>query len=400
MPWAIKPIFKTKDLIFWIGLAVLVGLFWMYLGSAARPFLIGLVLAYIMNPLVRRLMRAGMNRTAASITTIMVFFFGIGALIFATAPFLVRNVTELLRALPALLQQAQGQVDIWRVWLEERLGTKIDLAEATNNISLSQFASTAIDWFTSSLQSFGTTGKALMNSVEILLIVPFAVFYFLMDWERLTRGLRKLVPISMRRSVYSLSGEIDAMIGSYFRGQVIVCLALGSFYALSLWAIGLRYGVAIGVISGLLSFIPYLGTGACLVLSFGVGLAQFWPDWTMLILIGVVIGVGQFIEGNFLTPLLVGRHVGLHPLALMFGLIAMGSLYGFVGLLFSVPLTGTVAIILRRVMERYRASDFFLRPDSTVQAKDLTSATPAVPPQPQAPALVAPSVPSPGLKRH
>lgn len=370
---AANPLFKLKDLIFWIGLMVLAGLFWYYLGSAARPFIIGFVLAYTLNPLVRKLIAAGLNRIVATAAVILVFFFGIGAVIFLTAPYIVRNVGELLRALPSLLQQLQGMLGQFLAWLEGRFGLRLDLAEATNNISFTQFASTAIEWLTTSLQSFGSTGRALMNSVEILLIVPFAVFYFLVDWERLTRALRRMVPVSMRRSVFSLTREIDNMIGGYFRGQFIVCFLLGGFYAIALWSISLPYAIAIGVVSGLVAFIPYLGTATCLVLAFSVGIAQFWPDWSMLLLIGAIIGIGQFFEGNFLTPYFVGRHVGLHPLALMFGLIAMGSLYGFVGLLLSVPLTGTVAIILRRLSERYRASDFFRRDDSSVRAKDLAA---------------------------
>lgn len=373
MPLTLRPIFKAKDLIFWLGLAVLVGLFWYYLGAAARPFIIGLVLAYVLNPLVRRLIVLGINRTLASVVIVLVFFFGVGALLSVSAPFIARNVADLLRALPSLVATGQGHLDSLRGWLESRFGLKLDLAEATSNISLSQFVTTAVDWFTSSIQSFGATGRALMSSIEILLIVPFAVFYFLVDWERLTRSLRQMVPKSMRRSVYSLSGEIDAMMGGYFRGQFIVCLALGAFYTVALWAIGLRYGVAIGIVSGLLSFIPYLGTGTCFVLSFGVGFAQFWPDWQMLVVIGVIIGAGQFVEGNFLTPYFVGRHVGLHPLALMFGLLAMGNLYGFSGLLLAVPVAGTVAIVLRRIGERYRMSDFFRSEHSHVAPRQITS---------------------------
>ena len=376
---AARPLFNSKDLIFWGALALIVGLFSYYLGASARPFIIGFALAYILNPLVRWLIRLGFNRLVATLSVVLVFFFGIGAVIFASAPFLVSNISELLRALPGLVQQLQGRFGQLILWAEGKFGMKINLAEATSNISLTQFASTAIDWFTSSLQSFGTTGKALMNSIEILLIVPFAVFYFLVDWERLTRALRRSVPIAMRRSVFSLTRDIDAMIGGFFRGQVIVCFMLGAFYTIALWAIGLRYGVAIGIVSGLLAFIPYLGTATCLVLSFGVGIAQFWPDWSMLIAIGAIIGAGQFLEGNFLTPYFVGRHVGLHPLTLMFGLIAMGSLYGFVGLLLSVPLTGTAAIVLRRIAARYRQSDFFRRDDSSVQIGDLT--TPRQPPK-------------------
>lgn len=359
MKSANAPIFEKKDMIFWLALLALTGAFFYWLGEAASPFLIGLGLAYILNPLVLRISMLGLPRWVAALIVISVFFFGVGFLIFALTPWIARNVAEFIRDLPATFQKLQAIFETYRPVIEARLG--INLSEASSQISISQFGSTAIDWLTKSLSSVGATTQAVMGSLEILLIVPFAVFYFLADWERLVRALQWLIPISLRRSVFTLTGEIDAMIGGYFRGQVIVCLFLGSFYALALSMMGLRYGLVIGAISGLLSFIPYLGTATCLVLSLGFGAAQYWPEWQMLILILAIIGAGQFLEGNILTPYFVGRHVGLHPLALMFGLIALGKLYGFTGLLLSVPITGTVAIVLRRMANRYRLSSFFRR---------------------------------------
>ena len=351
------PIFERKDLIFWLALVALAGLSWFVLREAVTPFLVGLGLAYILNPLVMRLGALGLPRWVAALAVICVFFFGVSFLIFATAPWIARNVADFIRALPATFERLQAIFEAYRPMIEAKLG--ISLADASSQISVSQFASTAIDWLTKSLSSVGATSQAVMSSLEILLIVPFAVFYFLADWERLVRALQWLIPVSLRRSVFTLTGEIDSMLGGYFRGQVLVCIALGAFYALALWLAGLRYGLIIGAISGLLAFIPYLGTATCLVLSLGFGIAQFYPEWSMLVVIGGIIAAGQFLEGNILTPYLVGRHVGLHPLALMFGLIALGKLYGFTGLLLSVPITGTVAIILRRMAHRYRKSDFF-----------------------------------------
>ena len=353
------PIFERKHLIFWLALLALAGVVWFYLHEAATPFLVGLALAYILNPLVLRLGPLGLPRWLAALAVICVFFFGLGFLIFATAPWIARNAAEFIRALPATFQRLQTIFETYRPEIEAKLG--ISLSDASSQISVSQFASTAIDWLTKSLSSVGATSQAVMSSLEILLIVPFAVFYFLADWERLVRALQWLIPVSLRRSVFTLTGEIDRMLGGYFRGQVLVCLFLGAFYAIALWMAGLRYGLIIGAISGLLAFIPYLGTATCLVLALGFGVAQFYPDWSMLIVIGGIIGAGQFLEGNILTPYFVGRHVGLHPLALMFGLIALGKLYGFTGLLLSVPVTGTVAIVLRRIAHRYRKSDFFRR---------------------------------------
>lgn len=349
--------FERKALIFWGVLALLVAGAWWLAGSSLTTFLIGFVLAYVLNPVVVRLRRLGLSRPWSVALVIIVFFFGLGLLVALTAPFIASHVSDFLRGLPAAIQRLQTILEGWRVWVENRYG--VSLSEATSQISLSQFASTAGNWLTSSLRSVGTASQAVMSSLEVLLVVPFTVFYLLMDWERFVRALQRLVPVGLRPSVFSLTKDIDDMIGGFFRGQVLVCLSLGAFYAVALKLAGLNYGLVIGAISGLLAFIPYLGTATCLVLSFGFGIAQFWPDWTMLVAIGAIIAVGQFLEGNILTPRLVGRHIGLHPLALIFGLIVCGQIWGFVGLLLSVPLTGTTAIVLRRLAVRYRASDFF-----------------------------------------
>lgn len=351
------PIFETKDLVFWLVLTALAVGAWLVLGGALAPFIVGLGMAYVLNPLVVRLRHLGLNRIAAVTLVILVFFFGLGYLIYRITPYIATQGAEFIRAMPDTVQRLQTILESYRTSIEGRLG--IDFAAASSSISLSQFAGTAVNWLTRSLTSVGSTGQAVMSSLEFLIVVPFAVFYFLTDWERLVRALQRLIPVSLHRSVFTLTGEIDRMLGGYFRGQAMVCLLLGLFYALALWMVGLRYGLLIGAVSGLLAFIPYLGTATCLVLAFGFGLAQYWPDWQMLLVIGAVVGVGQFLEGNVLTPLFVGRHVGLHPLALMFGLIALGNLYGFLGLLLSVPITGTVAIVLRRMVRRYRMSDFF-----------------------------------------
>ena len=357
MPASSPPLFERKALIFWGVLALLAGAVWFALGSALSSFLIGFVLAYVLNPLVVRLRRLGLGRPWAVALVILVFFFGLGLLVALAAPFIAANVSDFLRGLPATIQRLQALFEAARAAIEARYG--VSLSDATSQISLSQFISTAGNWLTSSLKSVGTASQAVLSSLEILLIVPFTVFYLLMDWERLVRSLQRLVPNDLRGSVFSLTKDIDDMIGGFFRGQVLVCVSLGAFYAVALRLAGLNYGIVIGALSGLLAFIPYLGTATCLVLAFGFGIAQFWPDWSMLVAIGVIIAIGQFLEGNILTPRLVGRHVGLHPLALMVGLVACGQLWGFVGLLLSVPLTGTAAIVLRRLAARYRASAFF-----------------------------------------
>jgi predicted PurR-regulated permease PerM len=169
----------------------------------------------------------------------------------------------------------------------------------------------------------------------------------------------RLIPLPQRESVRSLGREIDVTISAYVRGQSGVCLILGSYYAVGLTLTGLSFGLLIGVASGLISFIPYVGSLTALVLSLGVAVAQFFPDWSRIVIVAGVVLVGQFLEGNVLAPKLVGHSVGLHPVWLMFALFAFGYLFGFVGLLLAVPLAAAAGVLTRFAVRRYRESPLY-----------------------------------------
>ena len=184
-------------------------------------------------------------------------------------------------------------------------------------------------------------------------------FYLICDWDSMVDAVDRLIPLPQRDTVRELGREIDATISAYVRGQSGVCLILGSYYAVGLTLAGLSFGLLIGVISGLVSFIPYVGSLTALVLSLGVAVAQFFPDWTPIIIVAGVVLVGQFFEGNVLAPKLVGESVGLHPVWLMFALFAFSYLFGFVGLLLAVPLAAAAGVLIRFAVRRYRASPLY-----------------------------------------
>jgi predicted PurR-regulated permease PerM len=184
-------------------------------------------------------------------------------------------------------------------------------------------------------------------------------FYLICDWDRMVANVNRLIPVTQRETVRGLAGEIDAAISAYVRGQSGVCLILGSYYAVGLTLAGLSFGLLIGVVSGLISFIPYVGSLTALVLSLCVATAQFIPDWSRILIVAGVVLFGQFIEGNVLAPKLVGHSVGLHPVWLMFALFAFGYLFGLVGLLLAVPLAAATAVLIRFSIRRYLASPLY-----------------------------------------
>jgi predicted PurR-regulated permease PerM len=203
-------------------------------------------------------------------------------------------------------------------------------------------------------------GQAIISVFALLVITPVVAFYLLVDWDRMVATVDGWVPLRHRDTVRELAWEMHQAIAGFVRGQAAVCALLGLFYAVGLSLVGLNFAVLIGLTAGLLSFIPYVGSLTGLMVSVGVAVVQFWPDWTWILATLGVCVAGQFIEGNILSPKLVGASVGLHPVWLMFALLAFGSLFGFVGLLLAVPLAAMVGVLARFALRRYMASPLYL----------------------------------------
>ena len=189
-----------------------------------------------------------------------------------------------------------------------------------------------------------------------MVVTPVVAFYLIYDWHRMIATADSWVPVNQRETVRQLAREVDAAIAGFVRGQTAVCLILGSFYAVALTLSGLNFGLLIGLISGVITFIPYVGSMTGLTLAMAVAVAQFWPQWGSILEVLAIFLVGQFLEGNLLSPKLVGESVGLHPVWLIFALLAFGYLFGFVGLLVAVPLAATIGVLMRFALQRYRES--------------------------------------------
>ena len=209
------------------------------------------------------------------------------------------------------------------------------------------------------VKSLWSGGQALVSLFSLLVITPVVVFYILVDWDRMVATIDGWVPVGQRDTVRGLAGEIDRAIAGFLRGQSLVCLFLGLWYGIGLSLIGLNFGFLIGICAGVLSFIPYVGSLTALVLAAVISIVQGWPSWLLFFLAMGVVGTGQFLEGNVLTPRLVGASVGLHPVWLMFSLFAFGSLFGFTGLILAVPVSAMIGVLCRFALRRYLESPLY-----------------------------------------
>ena len=211
---------------------------------------------------------------------------------------------------------------------------------------------------------------ALFNLLSLLVVTPIVLFYMLNDWDRMVAVVDGWLPRHHADTIRGIARDIDRAMAGFIRGQGTVCLVLGAFYAVALVASGLHFGLLIGITAGLLSFIPYVGSIIGGTLSIGMALVQFWPDWVQILLIAAIFGLGQFLEGNFLSPKLVGGRVGLHPVWMMFALMAFGYLFGFVVLLMAVPLAAAIRVIVRYALMQYLNSSLYLGEGKDIGAEE------------------------------
>ena len=345
-----------RNIVFWtVALFVLVGLLWL-LSPILLPFVLGMAVAYVLDPLANRLSKRGMSRLLAALIILGGFVVAVVLLLLVIAPILSQQFSGFIENAPYYAQRLQVFVsDPGHPWIKRIVGDNLVGADKSVGDVINQ----AVGYLTAFIASLWTKGQTLLSIFSLVIITPVVAFYLICDWDRMIHTVDNLVPLPQRDTVRSLGREIDSTISAYVRGQTGVCLILGSYYALGLTLAGLSFGLLIGVVSGLISFIPYVGSLTALVLSLAVALAQFIPEWSRILIVAGIVLVGQFLEGNVLAPKLVGHSVGLHPVWLMFALFAFGYLFGFVGLLLAVPLAAAAGVLIRFALRRYLASPLY-----------------------------------------
>lgn len=352
---------------FWLVSLVVLVLLLVLLRDVLLPFIAALALAYLLDPLADRLERAGLGRLTATIIILIVFILIFVLALVLLAPLLAQQLSGLVARLPGDAAKLQALVMERGAPLIERFGgTK--LAEDAQS-SLGNLVGAATSWFGSVLQSLWSGGTAIIGVFSLLVLTPVITFYLLVDWDRMCATVDGWLPLEHRDTIRGLLREMDTSIAGFLRGQALVCLLLGLFYAIGLSLLGVNFGALIGIISGFLSFIPFVGSLTGLVLSVGVAIVQFWPDWTWPLATLAVFAAGQFLEGNIFQPKFVGDSIGVHPVWLMFALLAFGTLFGFVGLLLAVPLAAVIGVLCRFALRQYLASNIYHGGDAAKAAE-------------------------------
>ncbi|WP_333822596.1 AI-2E family transporter [Pinisolibacter sp.] len=346
-----------RQLRFWLGaLAGFVLFLWLFKG-VLLPFVAGIALAYLLDPVADRLENWGFSRGVAALTIVLAIFIGLVVGLILVVPLLGHQLSGLVERLPTLFARLQELVGpYFDGELRKLLGGDVKSLEGGMQTALSQGAG----WITKLLQSLWNGGQAIASVVSILVIAPVVAAYMLVDWDRMIAGLDDWVPPRHRDTVRLLAGRMNDAVSGFVRGQVSVCVVMGIYYGLGLALVGLEFGLLIGLMSGLLGIVPYVGFGSGLVVGLIVALVQYWPDWHGLALVAAIFAGGQALESYVLTPSWVGRSVGLHPVWLLFSLFAFGSLFGFVGMLVAVPTSAAIGVLARFSVEQYLASPLYL----------------------------------------
>lgn len=340
-----------QQLRYWsIAAAVFFVLFW-GLGNVILPFLVGGAVAYFLDPVADRLERVGMSRTAAtsviSIGAVLIFIM----LALLIVPMLVRQLSQLVNEAPTIFGELQG-------FLTTKFPSVMD-QESVVRETLNSIGKTIQAKGGELAGGLLSSALSVINAIVFIIVVPVVAFYLLLDWDNMVAKIDGWLPRDHRETVRMLARDIDRVLAGFVRGQVSVCLILGTFYSVALMAAGLDFGLIVGAIAGLITFIPYVGALIGGVLAIGLAFFQFWGDWVQIGIIAGIFAVGQFLEGNIITPKLVGNSVGLHPVWLLFALSAFGTLFGFVGMLVAVPVAAAFGVLARFGISQYLDSRLY-----------------------------------------
>ena len=349
------PIFR-QNWIFWFALFALFCAFVYVLRSVLLPFVAGIIIGYLLDPLAVKFEKIGLNRTLATILVMLL-------VVVIAVPALLLLVNMVDSQISAFINAVPGYVSSLLKKFEPLL---VRLQDDFPNLDAEKIKTYLRANMSNNLKLLGTVvkgvvsgGMAIVNLISLLLITPVVAFYMLRDWGSFVAKIKSLLPRKSKKSIVQQAREIDRTLAGFIRGQVSVCIILGSFYAIGLHLAGLDLGLMVGFLAGLISFIPYVGTISGFIMSVGLAIAQF-NTWEPFVAVVAVFLVGQFLEGNFLTPKLVGDSVGLHPVWIMFALLAGGVLLGFLGLMIAVPVAAIIGVILRHAIANYKKSNLYL----------------------------------------
>ena len=345
-----------RQLRFWLAAtALFVGFLWLF-SNVLLPFVAGIAIAYLLDPLADRLEAWGLPRAAAALSIILGLVVLLLLVLILVAPLLAEQFSRFVTELPDLVDRLRA---LAVPLIEGPLGRLMGDKAVNLDAGLGQAIAQGAGWIAQLLQPILSSGRTMMSVLSVLVVAPVVAAYMLIDWDRMIDRIDEWLPRRHRDVLRRLAGEMNAAVSGFVRGQVAVSVTMGLYYGLGLALVGLRFGLLIGLMAGILGVIPYLGFGSGLVVGMIVAVVQYWPDWHGIAAVAAVFAIGQGLEGWILTPNWVGRSVGLHPVWLLFALFAFGSLFGFVGMLVAVPAAASIGVLARYALEQYLASPLY-----------------------------------------
>lgn len=346
---------EQRQSLLWIAIGILLVALFVLLGPVLAPFVAAAIIGYVLNPGVDWLTARRIPRTSAVMLIIIATFILIIALLLIVVPILRAEIPLLQQRLPSLLDKIDAILGPWLA----QLGLKVQLDSAgVKQMLAEKLAAGSAELGPAFLSSLKVGGMAVMGWIATIVLVPVVLFYLLLDWHAMLARLALMVPRRWISLVTSMAIEADSLLAQYLRGQLLVMLVLATYYSVALAIAGFDVALPVGLLTGLLVFIPYIGFGIGLLLAVVAAILQF-DGLQGLIAIAIIYGCGQVIEGFYLTPRLVGERIGLHPLAVIFALLAFGQLFGFVGILLALPASAILSVIVKRLREHYLQSPFY-----------------------------------------
>ncbi|MAI14714.1 MAG: AI-2E family transporter [Rhodospirillaceae bacterium] len=339
---------RVNSTLFWLLVAIIMASSFYFLRTILLPFVIGIAVAYFLDPVVDKLEERKWNRSLATLFTLFVFLALVIFLVFLLVPVLTNQLKNFAQFLPIVKDKLQLIIDAVAGILNNKVDAKV----------LDVPASGLIKWSTKMLGGVIDGGAAIADLLSLFLITPLVAFYLLRDWDLIVEKVYDWFPIRHKDTLQEQLNEIDKKLAAFVRGQGTVCLILASYYAITLTMTGLEFGVVIGVFAGLISFVPFVGAIFGGLLSIGLAYLQF-EAWTNIVIIAGIFILGQILEGYILTPKFIGEAVGLHPVWVIFSLLAGGALFGFLGVLLALPMAAIVGVLFRFCIDHYKNSSYY-----------------------------------------
>ena len=345
-----------RHVLFWLLAAAVFVLALQTLSPVLLPFVVGMVIAYFLNPIVDKLWSAGFPRGLSTVILLLLAAAAlVGVFIFLLPP-AIEQGRQLLAATPA---EAERLKTVIETAAREQLGDRYPQVQEAVTKAIAGITDSLPGLATSVAQALWSSGAAAFNLISLLLVTPLVAFYLLLDWPKILAKVDSWLPRANADQIRQVAREIDTRVSAFIRGQGVVCLILAAFYAISLSALGLRYGLLVGLLTGLFGFVPFVGWALGLLTALGLAVVQHWPDIVPILLVLGVFLAGQVLDAALLAPQIIGTKIGLHPVWLIFSLLVFSYLFGFLGLLVAVPVAAALGVIVRFMLETYMRSSVY-----------------------------------------